>query len=267
MTQSKHVLAPMVRRLAKWSTLDREDRQAVLDLPFERRRIARGHYVKRAGDEPAQAQLLVSGFACSQKVVGDGRRQILSVHIEGDVIDLQSAVLRMSDHNVEALTEVEVAQVPREALRQLAAERPAVGLAMWHDTLVDAAIEREWLANLGQRTARVRLCHLLCEFGVRLRTVGQGTLNRYELPMTQEDLGDATGLTAVHVNRTLKGISGEGLVAKRGHSVFIDDWERLVGAGDFSPHYLYLQDDRRPAGEQTARAARQLEPAGARAAG
>jgi len=197
----------------------------------------------REREETTHARLLLTGLAYRQKLVGAGSRQILAVHMGGDLVDLQGALLRTSDHNVQALTDVDVAEMPVEAIRQLVSERPAVGLAMWYDTLVDASIHREWTANIGQRTARVRLCHLLCELGVRMYDAGRGTLNRYELPMTQQDFGDALGLTGVHVNRTFKGLSEESLVEKRRSSVYIKDWNRLVQAGDFSPHYLHLQDD------------------------
>jgi len=241
--QFDHVLAPMLRKLSKWFPFDDRDQEAILNLSYSRQAVVRGDYIVRESEEPTHTRLLLSGVAYRQKIVGDGARQILSIHLAGDLLDLQGALLRTSDHGVKALTDVEVAEVPSEAIRQLVSERPAVGLALWYDTLVDGSVHREWIANVGQRTARVRLCHLLCEMGVRLYETGLGTLNRFELPMTQQDFGDALGLTGVHVNRTLKGLSKDGLVEKRRSSVYIKDWKRLVQAGDFSPHYLHLQDD------------------------
>ena len=115
---------------------------------------------------------------------------------------------------------------------------------MWLDTLVDGSIFREWIANVGRRDARTRLAHLLCEFSLRLNVAGLGEQTNYELPMTQEQLADATGLTAVHVNRTLKGLEAEGLIGRSNPRVIqIGDWRKLADVGDFNSNYLHLHDD------------------------
>jgi CRP-like cAMP-binding protein len=131
------------------------------------------------------------------------------------MVDLQNSLLGYADHSVQMLTEGEVATIPRDAVRQLARDRPAVGEAMWIDTLVDGSIFREWIANVGRRDARTRIAHLLCEFSLRLKVAGLGEQTDYELPMTQEQLADATGLTSVHVNRILKGLGADKLIDRR----------------------------------------------------
>jgi CRP-like cAMP-binding protein len=243
MDSMPHPLRPMLRKLGKWWALDAADRSAVLALPYEIRTIGKGKYIVRDGDKPAHSCLLVSGYAYRHKIVGDGGRQILSIHMRGDIVDLQNALLRTADHSVQTLCETVVAFIPIEAVKRLAFDRPAVGLAMWYDTLVDASIHREWTANVGRRDSRTRLSHLLCEFGIRLQDAELGTLCRYELPMTQEELADATGLTPVHVNRTLKALDREGLVDRELRSVFITDWDKLAQAGDFSDAYLHIDDE------------------------
>lgn len=243
MPHSGHVLAPMLRKLMRWSALDQDDQQAVLRLPFRQRTIGRGTYIVREGEKSSSTSLLISGFACRHKIVGDGGRQILSVHMAGDIVDLENTLLRTADHSLQALTESEIAEVPHESIKLLARERPSVGEAMWYDTLVDASVHREWIVNVGRREARIALCHLLCEFGVRLHQAGLGELTCYELPMTQEELGDALGLTPVHVNRTLKALGREGFTQRKRQSVFIADWARLAEEGDFNPRYLHFQDE------------------------
>ena len=238
----RHPLAAMLRKLAGWVELGRADQQAVLDLPHELRTIGKGNYIVREGDSPTHACALLSGYAFRHKLVGNGGRQILSVHMAGDAIDLQNALLQSADHSVQTLTSADVAFIPIRAVKELAFSRPNVGMAMWHDTLVDASIHREWNANIGRRDARTRLAHLLCEFGVRLEEAGLGDLCEYELPMSQEELADATGLTAVHVNRTLKSLDREGLIKRKMRSVSITDWERLARTGDFNAAYLHLAD-------------------------
>jgi CRP-like cAMP-binding protein len=116
-------------------------------------------------------------------------------------------------------------------------------MAMWYDTLVDGSIFREWIANIGRRDAHTRMAHLLCEFALRLKVAGLGERDSYELPMTQEQLADATGLTPVHVNRTLRALDQEGLISRDKRAVRISDWKRLVAAGDFDSGYLHLLAD------------------------
>jgi CRP-like cAMP-binding protein len=232
----------MLRKLSKWAVLDKQDEQALLALPHETRTIGKGNYIVRDGDKPTRSCVLLSGFAYRHKLVGDGGRQILSVHMSGDVVDLQNSLLRIADHDVQALTEAVVAFIPTDAVRSLAFSRPALGMAMWYDTLVDASVHREWTANVGRRDARTRMAHLLCEFGVRLHDAGLGSLCSYEMPMTQEQLADCTGLTPVHVNRTLKGLDRDGLTHRTMRSVAIRDWDTLAKAGDFDTRYLHLAD-------------------------
>jgi CRP-like cAMP-binding protein len=115
---------------------------------------------------------------------------------------------------------------------------------MWHDTLVDGSVFREWIANVGRRDARTRLAHLLCEFALRLEAAGLGEHSKWELPMTQEQLADATGLTPVHVNRTLKTLDADGLIVRNKRAVSVSDWKRLAAAGDFQSGYLHMRDDK-----------------------
>ena len=156
------------------------------------------------------------------------------------MVDLQNYLLTVADHNVQALTPTVAAFIPRDAITRMAFERPSVGKALWIDTLVEGSIAREWIANVGRRDARTRIAHILCEFAMRLEAVGLGEQCNYELPMTQEQIADATGLTAVHVNRTLKSLDAEGLTSRKKRSVVINDWKRLTDTGDFNPLYLHL---------------------------
>jgi len=237
---SESPLAPMLRKLTQSSPLGAADREAILALPHKLRQFAPGSYIVREGDAATHACVLLSGYAYRHKVVGDGGRQVLALHMKGDVVDLQNSFLKAADHNVQTITKAEVALIPREAVREIAFARPAIGMAMWHDTLVDGSVHREWTANVGRRDARTRMAHLLCEFGVRLDQAGLGTLCDYDLPMTQEQIADATGLTSVHVNRTLMALDREGWTRRNMRSVHIRDWDQLAGVGDFDPAYLHL---------------------------
>jgi CRP-like cAMP-binding protein len=187
---------------------------------------------------------MLSGFSIRHKIVGGGFRQIVAIHMKGEMVDLQNSLLGHADHSVQMLTDGQVAMIPREEIVQLAYDRPAVGKAMWIDTLVDGSIHREWIANVGQRDARTRVAHLLCEFGMRLKHAGLAEETGYELPMTQEDLADATGLTAVHINRTIRALEAEGLITRSSpRAIVIGDWKLLADAGDFDSDYLHMRQD------------------------
>jgi CRP-like cAMP-binding protein len=236
-------LEPLLRKLEYWQKLDADDRAAILNLPHSIRTMEQAHYIVREFDRAEYSCVLLSGFAMRHKIVAGGHRQIVSIHMKGEMVDLQNSLLRTADHSVQMLTTGKVAMIPREAINLIAWERPAVGKAMWIDTLVDASIFREWIANVGRRDARTRVAHVLCEFSLRLKVAGLGEPTNYEMPLTQEQLADATGLTSVHVNRTLKLLERERLIERNtARSITIGDWRKLADAGDFNSGYLHLRE-------------------------
>ena len=236
-------LEPLLRKLTYWYPLDKADQEALLALPHRVRALEAHHYVVRERQAATHSCLMLSGFSVRHKIVVGGARQIVAIHMKGDMVDLQNAMLGTADHSVQMLTKGEVAVIPREAIQELALKRPRIGMAMWKDTLVDASVFREWIANVGRRDAATRLAHLLCEFALRLKLAGLGEQTNYELPMTQEQLADATGLTPVHVNRTLQALERQNLIIRNQRSVTIEDWQRLADAGDFDSTYLHLPED------------------------
>lgn len=233
-------LEPLVRKLSLHAPLDGDDRAAVLALPHTVRNLEPSQYLVREGDLPTHCCMVLSGIAIRHKIVGNGGRQIVNVHIPGDMVDLQNALLATADHNVQALNKMTAALIPRQAMIDLAFTRPSVGKALWLETLIEGSIAREWVANVGRRDAATRVAHLLCEFAYRLDAVGIGRECNYELPMTQEQLADTIGLTPVHVNRTLKALDAAGLTKRSRRSVIITDLEKLANVGDFRSTYLHL---------------------------
>jgi CRP-like cAMP-binding protein len=236
----QHPLTPMITKLEEWRPLDDADRQAALDLPHRVIRLRPHEYIVRDGDTPQHSCLMLSGFSFRNKVAGNGGRQVFSIHMRGDLADLQNSLLGVADHNLQALDHVKAAMIPVTAIQDLAFKRPAIGRAMWFQTLVDASIFREWTLNVNRRDAKTRAAHLLCEFALRLEASGLGDKGHYELPMTQEQLADALGLTSVHTNRTLMALGSEGLITRTKRSVLINDWAQLARVGDFNPAYLHL---------------------------
>jgi CRP-like cAMP-binding protein len=234
-----HLLAPLIRRWNGRAALSEEDVRAIEALPCNRRSFPRNAYVVREGSAPHNCTLLLSGFAYRHKIIRDGARQILSIHIASEFVDLQNCLLGHADHSVQTLGPAEVALIPKAALVALSASHPAIGRAMWLDTLLDAAIFREWVVNLGRRDAKARIAHLICELAARMDANGPAGDGTYHFPLTQEQLGDATGLTSVHTNRILQTLRREGLINLRSHSLEVLDPERLRAVGDFNDSYLH----------------------------
>jgi CRP-like cAMP-binding protein len=231
---------PLVRKLEQYVRLSMQDR-AALDAVLRQKvvRLRAREDVIREGDRPRHVYLVVRGWACRYKMLEDGRRQIMAFFLPGDLCDLNLFVLREMDHSVGALTPLVYAEIGRDTFERLT-EHPRIVQAMWWDTLVSAAVQREWTVNLGQRTAFERIAHTLCELFLRLRGVGLADGDRCELPITQTELADAIGLTPVHVNRTLQDMRAQGLISLQDKELVIPDLERLQAVAMFNANYLHL---------------------------
>lgn len=240
-----HPLNLLVRKLDQWNPLSDDDCNAVRALPFTRRQLKAGEHVVWDGDRPQNACLILSGFAYRYKVAGNGGRQIMSIHMKGDIVDLQNSLLGVADHNVQMLSAGHIALIPVEAVRDIAFSHPAVGMGMWYETLVEGSIFREWILNIGRRNAIVRVGHLLCEFAMRMEASELGKQTEYELPITQEQLADAVALTSVHVNRTLMKLEELGYISRTRRRITINDWHKMAVLADFQPRYLHLRMDAR----------------------
>jgi CRP-like cAMP-binding protein len=231
----------MTRKLERLATLSEQDRGALRNLTFTPGRLAAGQHLIRDGEESTTCYVLLSGYACRYKTTSAGARQIVSFHMAGDVVDLQHLLLSRADHSIQAITELTFAVTPAVELKKVAQANPTIADAFWRDTLIDASVFREWVLNVGRRDAKQRVAHMLCEFATRREAAGLGSPTSFELPMTHEDIADATGLTNVHVNRTLALLAAEGLIARDKRQVEIADWERMRGAADFDAAYLHAQ--------------------------
>lgn len=229
-----------LRKLAARSPLGPADLDVLAGLPAGDLRVGSRDLVVQEGERVSRSLLVIDGFAARFKMLPDGNRQIVSLHVAGDIVDLHTAFLRVADHSVAAFGPARIAFVPHDALLATIETSPAIMRAMWHDMVVDAAITREWLLNVGRRDAYARMAHLFCELALRLKVVGLCQGGHFQLPLTQGELADTTGLTPVHVNRTLQRLRADRLITTRGTELWIEDWDRLAAAGGFDPSYLYL---------------------------
>jgi CRP-like cAMP-binding protein len=232
-------LEPLITKLGLLADLDKEDRAAIRALPVTLKPARPNCYLVREGDTATSCCLLIDGYACRHKAASNGSRQIVSFHHPGDLLDLQHLWLERADHNIQTISDAVVGWVPIAALRALSRDRPRIGEALWRDTLIDASIYREWVLNVGRRDAKQRIAHMLCEFAVRRQAAGLGSPEDFVLPMTQEHIADATGLTAIHVNRMLQALGNEGVIQREKRHIAIADWQRMRRVADFQPAYLH----------------------------
>lgn len=194
----------------------------------------------REGDPPRLAYLLTGGWATRYKMLEDGRRQTLAFLLPGDLCDVSNSALREMDHSIGAITPISFVEVGYDRLEQLAGAHPRLARAFTWQLLTNLSIQREWTLNLGRRSALERIGHLLCEIVVRLRSMGLSDDHGCDLPLTQNDISEATGLTPVHVNRTLQDMRMRGLIVLKGRRLDIPDLGRLQQVALFSDTYLHL---------------------------
>ncbi|KAA2235189.1 Crp/Fnr family transcriptional regulator [Salinarimonas soli] len=234
---------PLLRKIESLArfTLSTAERSALADIPMRVQALRADQDIVRLGDRPSRCCVLLEGFACVYKMTADGKRQITAFHIPGDIPDLQSLHLRTLDNSVGTLTACRVGFVDHEVLQVLCHTHPRIAGVLWRETLIDASIFREWMLNIGRRGAYSRLAHVLCELVTRLDAVGLVDDQTCELPMTQIELGDATGLTPVHVNRMLQEMRGAGLITLKNGSLTVHDSAGLKQIGEFDPIYLHLE--------------------------
>ncbi|MCQ0986171.1 Crp/Fnr family transcriptional regulator [Jiella marina] len=231
----------LVRKLSQFTPLSNGDAQALNRLSEARLRLYQPRdTIMHEGEPPKVINLYLDGWAYRHKDLANGKRQITSIFVPGDLCDVNVFVLDRMDHSVSALTSVAVAEISRSAFEQLISEHPRIAQALWWETLVTAAIQREWTTNLGQRDAAERISHLFCELFVRLQSVGLTSGNSCPLPLSQAEIGETTGLTIVSVNRVLQDFRRTKLIALKRKTLTILDFEALKQRAMFNPNYLHL---------------------------
>lgn len=233
-------LQRFLSRLLLRSELNDGEVEAILDLPFKEVK-KRGRYAFVSPGQTVDFSCLVAeGLVSRFDLFKDGRRQITDLHVPGDMCDLHSVAIPVAGWGIEAVTDATVLQVPHKALRETARAYPALALAFWRDTTADLSISSKWVGVLGRRPAVGRIAHLLCEMGLRLEQAGLGTRHEFSLPITQEQLSEIIGMTAVHVNRSLQQLRSEGIVQFRRPVVSIVNLSALQKIAEFDDTYLVL---------------------------
>jgi CRP-like cAMP-binding protein len=224
--------------LQKRSNLPEADRRILASAFGVRRTAIAREDVIRQGDCMDSVTLLVKGCACAHISSADGRRQIVSVLFPGDFCDLSRLFHRGDAFAVRSLTPCVFVHSPPGCLKRILLARPAIAAALLHECVLETAIQRAWLCNLGRSSAHTRTAHLLCEFYYRGSHAGLAHGSRCPLPLTQADMADALGLSVVQVNRVLQSFRRSGLLSLDRGILQIRDMARLADIGAFSPTYL-----------------------------
>ncbi|KQP31059.1 cyclic nucleotide-binding protein [Methylobacterium sp. Leaf104] len=230
----------LIRKLEGFNPLSDADRAVLQRISANAHLIGPRVDLVREGDPPDGVILIMEGLACRQKHRANGARQITAYLVPGDACDLDVALLARMDHTITTLSACRVVRIPFDVVRRLMDEHPAIARSLRLGTLVDEATLREWLVNVGCRSAIERIAHLFCELLVRLQVVGCASENSYEFPVTQLDLADTVGLSNVHVNRSLQELRRQGVIELKGRTLTILDRQRLKSIAEFDSKYLHL---------------------------
>jgi CRP-like cAMP-binding protein len=236
---SDDIPAALVKRLRATSGVTDEDIRAIQALPISVKDYPAERAVVSDGQRATECCLIARGFCARSKTTSEGRRQILSIHIPGEIPDLMSLHLHVMDHDLSTLTACTLGFINHETLRLLHRRQPNLADIFWRDTLIDAAMFREWIVNVGQRPAPARLAHVIVELRERLKVIGRIEGASFEMPLTQEQVGEALGITAVHANRVIKQLRQDGIVDLRRGRVDVLDEGRLVELAGFDDRYLH----------------------------
>lgn len=238
-SHDQELIDALIRSLTRRDALPDRERAALAEAVGDVRVHPQGDTLIRAHTLIDRSTLLLQGMLGRTFHLADGQQQIVALHVPGDFVDLHSLLLKRLDHDIVALTDVRVATFPHAGLRRISEREPHLTRMLWLLTVIDGAIHREWTARR-DHSAAVRVAQLLCEIHCKLAVVGLATPEGFALDLTQGDIGRMTGLTTVHVNRTMRRLREAGLAIVRGGYASIPEMTKLRAFAQFDPTYLYL---------------------------
>lgn len=232
----------LVRKISRFMPLTSEDEARLAALAGAPEAVPARTDIVREGEHPPSLFLISGGLACRYKLLDDGSRQIISFLVPGDICDLHVFMLGTMDHSIAALGETKVTTLPMDEVLNLVATHPRVNAGLWWSVLQEKAILRQRIVGLGRRDAAHRLAFQLCELLWRMKAVEEAPRDEYALPLSQCDLGDALGLSTVHVNRMMQDLREAGLIAYRKGAVRVLDPDGLSRQAGFDASYLHYGD-------------------------
>lgn len=233
---------PWAAKLRQFAELSDEDVQTLDRLVAETEVYEADSDVVREGQRVDWVNVLLDGWLGRYHVLENGRRQITAFLVPGDMCDLHGFLLQEMDHSIAALATSRVARIPRQAIMEVTERRPTLARAFWWSTLVDEAVLRQWIVNVGRRTAYERTAHLVWELFLRLEAVGRTSEFSFRFPLTQQELADTLGMSIVHTNRTLQRLKSEGALSTGNGVLTVRDADKLQAIAGFNPSYLHFYD-------------------------
>ncbi len=233
---------PFLRKLETFGVLPEADRELIRSFSMHAEQFEAAIDIIREGEKPSEVNLVVGGFAYRYKLLSSGSRQIVAYLMPGDICDLHVSFLDAMDHSIAALTDTQIVKLPRDRIELLLA-RPAISRALLMIVMTYEANGREWLVNIGRRPAEQRVAHFLCEWHLRLRSIGLAGDDGCEFPLTQQQLAETTGLSPVHVNRVLQNLRQRGLIVLRSRQLLLPDLDKLWDMSGFRSNYLHMQSE------------------------
>ena len=231
---------PLWLKLSSYLVLSDEEKSHLSDLERTVVREPPRTDLLQQGERFRDVRIMRDGWAIRHKALPDGRRQVVNFVLPGDIIGMYCTLFEAADHSVTTLTAVEVASFPPERIGELFRSFPRLAAALAWSGAREEAIVAERLLSLGRRTALERTAHLIVELLRRLSIVNMATDGHFVLPVTQEILADALGLSIVHINRTLRRLRDSGLIELNGQRITVNDVRQLASVGQFDELYLHL---------------------------
>jgi CRP-like cAMP-binding protein len=229
---------PFLARLRHYIGLSDSDLHSLWRLIEGDLTVAKRRDLVVDGYEYRKLCFVEDGFAARYKLLRDGRRQIVNFVLPGDVVGLPGSFVEKARYSVIAVTDLKLQVCPINSYVQLCYSRPQFGLALSWLAIEESLICAEHAINIGRRTPIERLSHFLLEMHSRLAMVGRASDKGFDLPLSQEIISDALGLSVPHLNRTLAKLRAQGLITLNGRHVRFADVKALELLGHFQPFDL-----------------------------
>lgn len=240
MASDPYVVRLLIARLLNYGSVTPSEQTLLEQSVSLEREVLPGADLVSEGTSPSHSTLLLSGFAARYNVKLDGTRQITSLHVAGDFVDLHSLLMKPMDHGIVALTTCQVALFPHERMVGMLEQHPAIARLLWLNTLIDGGTHRRWTFCMGSYQAHQHLAHLICELYLRLQQIGRVDDHSFHLPLSQATVGECLAITPVHANRAVQKLRARGEISWERDLITIKDWDGLVQSAEFDPTYLHM---------------------------
>jgi len=226
--------------LAHYVPLTAGEEQALNELEGQERAFRRGTTIRGENDTARELFIVQKGWLHSYVLMGNGSRQIMRLHFPGDILGLSTLAFGRSSDSITAVTDVVLCPFDKDRLARIFEDHPRLAALILTICVAERASLADRLASVGRTSARARVASLICELLARLRISQGPDLKEFQVPLTQEEIGDTTGVTAVHVNRMMRSLVDDGLIARSGSTIRILDEARLMAEVNFVDRYAAI---------------------------